>query len=91
MGYHRNMGDEESQRLYRLTIRSLYVAALVLNAWVLWDQVRDSPEGRALVARLQTLKDRMAEPVRQRAQFRKHANQVVFEAVTIVEGAEDDD
>lgn len=67
------------------------MAALVLNAWVLWDQVRDSPEGQALVARARLISDKLTRPVREAQLFRRQANAVVFEAVTIVEGVEDDD
>jgi len=82
---------DDSERIYRLTIRSLYVAALVLNAWVLWDQVRDSPEGQALTARVRSFSDKVTKPVREAQLFRKQANAVVFEAVTIVEESQNDD
>ena len=82
---------DDDERIYRLTIRGLYVAALVLNAWVLWDQVRDSPEGQALVARVQKVSDKLTHPVRDAQLFRRQANAVLYEAETIVEGFEHDD
>ena len=82
---------DDDERLYRLTIRGLYVAALVLNAWVLWDQVRDSPEGQALVARVRKVSDKLSHPIRDAQLFRRQANAVLYEAETIVEGVEHDD
>ena len=83
--------DFDDERIYRRTIRTLYVAALVLNAWVLWDQVRDTPEGVAMRARLQAVSDKLTKPVRDRQRFRRHANAVIYEATTIVEESENDD
>ena len=83
--------DDASVRLYRWTIRGLYLTALVLNAWVLWDQVKDSPEGVAVRQRAQQMGDKITQPIRDRQHFRRAANAVVYEAVTIVEGSQDDD
>ena len=83
--------DQHSMRVYRWTIRGLYLTALLLNAWVLWDQVKDSPEGIAIRQRAQAAADRVMAPVREQQMFRKAANAVVYEAVTIVEESADDD
>ena len=84
------MAQDDSDRIYKLTIRSLYVAALVLNAWVLWDQVKDTTEGQALRQRLSSATDKLTTPWRERKRFRRNANQVIFEATTIVEGTDSD-
>ena len=89
MAYGEAMDESNDARLYRWTIRGLYLTALVLNAWVLWDQVKDSPEGQAMQQRAQRAMDRLTRPVKEQALFRKAANAVVFEAVTIVEESAD--
>jgi len=92
MTYGEEMDDDQhSMKVYRWTIRGLYLTALVLNAWVLWDQVKDSPEGVMIRTRAQVVADRVMAPVRDQQMFRKAANAVVFEAVTIVEESHHDD
>jgi len=83
--------ERGSDSLYKWTVRALYATALVLNAWVLWDQVKDSPEGQAIAKRVRKVGDRLTKPARDAQVFRKHANAVIFEATTIVEEHQDDD
>ena len=86
------MTDERrTDNAYRWTVRALYATALVLNAWVLWDQVKDTPEGHAITKRVKTIGDRITKPARDAKLFRKHANAVIFEAPTLVEEIEHDD
>ena len=83
---------EESSRddvVYRWTIRTLYLVGFALNAWLLWDQVKDTPEGQVLRARARSSWLVLSYPLRERAIFRKQANQVVYEAITIVEEAKE--
>ena len=82
--------DGGDDRLYRWTVRGLYVLAIGLNVWILWDQVRDSPEGVALRAKASGLRDAVSQPWRDRQHFRRNANRVIYEATTIVEEGEND-
>ena len=82
--------DPDEDRIYRWTIRTLYAVALLLNAWILWDQVRDTPEAEQLQLRIEALKARALSPFHDRSVFRKQANEVIYEAITVVEGKTDD-
>ena len=77
--------DKGSDSVYRWTIRGLSLTALVLNAWLLWDQVKDTPEGEAMAAKVRKVGNRLTKPAKDAQLFRKHANAVIFEATTIVE------
>lgn len=80
---------DHSERVYKWTIRALYVTALTLNAWVLWDQVKESPEAQLLMNRLRQANESLMRPIRDREHFRKTANEVVYEAITVVEQAQE--
>lgn len=83
------MSDERDERIYRLTVRTLYLVALALNAFVIYEQVKDTPEGQAMKTRIDALRSRIWGKMNEARLFRKSANEVVFEAITIVEGEED--
>jgi hypothetical protein len=82
-----DLGDD---RLYTWTIRTLYTLAIALNVWILWDQVKDSPEGQAITRHVSETWEKLSGPVREAQMFRRHANRVIFEAQTIVEEGEKD-
>jgi hypothetical protein len=73
--------------VYRWTMRGLYALAIALNAWVLWDQVKDTPEFQIRRRQWADNVRRWAAPVRERHLFRRHVNAVIFEATTVVEEA----
>lgn len=37
-------GHPDAEAVYRWTVRTLYLVAIALNVWVLWDSVKDRPE-----------------------------------------------
>jgi len=76
------------EKIYRITVRTLYVVALGLNALVIYEQVKHTPEGQALKARGEQIRQRIKTKVLEARTFRKQANEVVFEAITIVEDKE---
>lgn len=78
----------DDDRLYRWTIRSLYIVAIGLNVWLLWDQMKDGPEAQMAKAQLVRWKDQALKPMRDRQMFRKHANRLLYEATEIVEAAQ---
>ena len=77
----------EVSRAYRWTVRALYLAALGMNAWLIWDTMKTTPEGAAIEKRLNVFARRFTDPITERKIFRRHANEVIFEAVTVVEEA----
>jgi hypothetical protein len=83
--------DDTGEALYRWTIRGLYVVAIGLNVWVLWDQVRDTPEGEAIRSRAASYSEIISRPIRERTHFRRAANRVIFEAMTVVSDEQGDD
>jgi hypothetical protein len=73
------------ERLYRLTVRTLYVIALALNAVIVYEQVKETEEGKALAARWGKMKDKALRQYRDAKNLRAAENWVVFEAMTILE------
>jgi len=83
------MVDEASRAdsVYRWTVRTLYLFAIVVNLYVLVESVKDTPEGQRIVARLDKLRDDLKRPMQQRRADRLEANKVILEAMQIVEEA----
>lgn len=83
--------ESREERVYRWTVRTLYVVALSLNAVLIWEQVKDTPEVDALRSRFtrarRRLDDRLSAARRQRAA----ESWVVWEALTILEEADNAD
>ena len=75
------------ERIYRNTVRALYLFALVANTLIIWQQVKDTPEGQMAQARLVQLHGKIMRPWRERDYFRRASNQVIFEATEVVEKA----
>jgi hypothetical protein len=87
------MTDQTSreERIYRNTVRALYLFALAANAVIIWGQVKDTPEGIVLRTRTKQLGRTITKPYRERQWFIKEKNKVIFEAVTVVEEAKGTD
>lgn len=81
--------ESREERVYRWTVRTLYVVALSLNAILIWEQVKDAPEvvaARTRVARWkQNVSDRLDAAHRQRVA----ESWVIWEALNILEDAND--
>jgi len=75
------------ERIYRNTVRALYLFALAANALIIWGQVKDTPEGVILRTRTKQLGRQVTKPYRDREWFRREKNKVIYEAVTVVEEA----
>ena len=73
------------ERIYRLTVRTLYVVALALNAVIIWDQVKTTPEGKAISDRFNAVKAKALHKMRAAKELRDAESWVVFEAMTILE------
>jgi hypothetical protein len=73
------------ERLYRYTVRTLYIVALALNAIIIWDQVKTTPEGQALAGRFEKAKAKTLGKMKAAKDLKAAENWVVFEAMTILE------
>jgi len=80
--------DTKADSAYRWTIRSLYLLALVANVWLLLDSMKETPEGRVMLARLEQLKEKTLSPWKRRHAEQVEANRVILEAMMIVDGAD---
>ena len=78
-------GSTREERLYRYTVRTLYVVALTLNAVIIWDQVKTTPEGKAMAERFAKAKAKAVTQWRNAKNLKAAENWVVFEAMTILE------
>lgn len=79
-----------SDLAYSLAVTAFYLFAIGANAWVLYEQYHDTPQARAITARLRTVRARVAAHAdlwRDRVHFRRAANRMLWEADTIVPGA----
>ena len=85
-----DLPEDANQKAYRWAMRGLYLFAFGLNAWAMWDGLKQSPEGSAIEAKAQSLKNKIMAPWVERSVFKKHANQVIYEATTVVEDAAKD-
>ena len=87
--YGGRMVDEASRAdsVYRWTVRTLYLFAIVINLYVLIESMKDTPEGQKMLLRLEKLRDDLQRPIKQRKADRLEANKVILEAMQIVEEA----
>jgi hypothetical protein len=79
--------DDAAETVYRWTIRSLYVLAIGLNVYMLWEQMKDTPEMGEYRARLDLAKQRALAPLRERKRMKLETGKVIFEAMEIVADA----
>jgi len=79
--------DTPADTAYRWTIRTLYLAAIILNVWVLWDQTQNDTQKAVLGARLKKWGERIMHPIRVEQQIEKETGPMLWEAQTIVETA----
>ena len=63
----------------------MYTVAIAINLWMLWDMVKDQPDAQILKGKVEARVRRLVHPFRAEQLFRRHANEVVYEAMTIVE------
>ena len=78
-------GLTREERLYRYTVRTLYVVALTLNAIIIWDQVKTTPEWKELANRFAKGQEKAIQRYRDAKKLKAAENWVVFEAMTILE------
>jgi hypothetical protein len=79
--------DAAAEAAYRWTVRALYLGAIALNVWVLYEQVKGTPELAAARARVVARFERAKRTAGARRHFARHANRVIYEATEIVEDA----
>lgn len=82
-----NTEPTRADTAYRWTVRTVYLLAIVLNLYVLIASMKETPEGREILIRLDRLRSELTRPLRQRRADRVEANRVILEAWSIVEGA----
>lgn len=82
--------ESREEKVYRWTVRTLYVVALTLNAVLIYEQVKDSPEVTAVRARVDRWRARFADRVDEARRQRADEAWVVWEALTILEEAAHD-
>jgi hypothetical protein len=79
--------DDTAEVVYTWTIRSLYVLAIGLNVYMLWEQMKDTPEVGEYRARWETAKARALAPLKERKRMKLETGKVIFEAMEIVADA----
>jgi len=79
--------DKHEEQVYRWTVRGLYLMALAANVLLIWSQIKDTPEVTGFRSKMRNVKDEALRPLKERERFRRHANQVIFEATEVVEEA----
>lgn len=79
--------DTRAETIYRWTVRTLYLFAIVINLYVLIESMKDSPEGQQLLLKLAKIRDDLKRPTQQRRKDRLETNKVILEAMQIVEEA----
>ena len=75
----------DDDRLYSLTVKTLYLVALLLNATVIWEQTKDTETGKKLREGWQQVRKDVTERLRAAQDLRAAESWVVWEAMTILE------
>lgn len=83
--------ESREERIYRWTVRTLYVVALTLNAVMLYEQLKDSPELVAVRGRVDRWRARVSDKLDAARLQRAAESWVVWEALTILEDANNAD
>jgi hypothetical protein len=78
----------DDDRLYSLTVKTLYLVALLLNATVIWDQTRDTEAGQKMRATFSRFGSDVTSRVRAARDLRAAESWVVWEAMTILNEGE---
>ena len=83
----------DDDRLYSLTVRTLYLVALLLNATVIWEQSKDTESAKKFRASWQKLREDITSRVRAAQDLRAAESWVIWEAMNILteEGTENAD
>lgn len=76
--------DPTQDRAYRWAVRSLYLVALGLNAYLLWDVMKDDTEVQIQVRRLKQWWAKQTENCEGCRKRRAQMNRVLYEATEIV-------
>jgi hypothetical protein len=64
----------------------LVVAALALNAWIMWDYIKEQPEWKVFQRRATILwRKVITTPQEQAAKLRRMERETVFEAIQVVD------
>ena len=79
--YRFGMDDD---RLYSITVRTLYLVALVLNATVIWEQTKDTDTGKKLRDAFKRFRDDVTDRIRTAQELRNDESWVVWEAMNIL-------
>jgi hypothetical protein len=75
----------DDDRLYSLTVKTLYLVALLLNATVIWEQTKDTETGKQLRDGFGRFRDELTAKFRAAQELRAAESWVVWEAMTILE------
>jgi hypothetical protein len=86
-------GDDDEDLTYRRVVRTLYLVALALNVWALWEVVKDSPEVQIEIAKAKAwFKRRFRDCegcARRKAAIRAATNRMLYQATEIVTETDD--
>jgi hypothetical protein len=78
-----NAGDS----VYKWTVRTLYICAIALNVYFLFQQYKDTDGGKELAGKYEKMKQKMRKPFNDRKKFRRDATETIVEAWMIVDDA----
>lgn len=78
----------DDDRLYSITVKTMYLVALLLNGAVLWDQTASTTAGVALRKHLAAVKAATVGRMQAAAELQKQTSWVIHEAQGIVADAQ---
>jgi len=82
-------GEGTADTAYKWTIRALYMVAIGLNVWLLWDAVADDAETQVLKAKWTVWKNKALAPFHLNRTVAKETGPMIWEAQRIMEKAEE--
>ena len=75
----------DDDRLYSLTVKTLYLVALLLNATVIWEQTKDTETGKKMREGFTRFRTDLFAKMREAQELKAAESWVVWEAMTILE------
>lgn len=75
----------DDDRLYSLSVKTLYLVALLLNATVIWEQTKDTETAKKLRKKWAEAREEVTTKLRAARDLRAAESWVIWEAMTILE------
>lgn len=84
------IASDADDLIYKWTIRTLYMVAIGLNIWIMWDQL-DGTEAERVRRKVTDTWHKAIAPLKEQRVFARSLNKVLYQATEIVEETASDE